>query len=80
MTGPRNRKAFNRSLERREQIRETWQRLCADFPYDRPTAVDVHRDLPFRMSVRRVREHLAALRADFDRAKAAEADANRPPP
>jgi hypothetical protein len=62
MSGPRNRKAFNRSLQRREQIRETWERLCADFPFDRPTAIDVQQALPFRMSVRRVREHLAALR------------------
>ncbi len=67
MTGPRNRKAFRRSLERREQIRRVWERLRNESPYDFPTAVRILELLDFRISPRRVREHLAALRAEHDR-------------
>lgn len=81
MSGPRNRKAFERSLHVRGEIRRAWLELHRRRPFARHSAKDVARVLPFPLHVDTISWHLRQLDAaeDTDSFRAAECSGDSHP-
>ena len=63
MSGPRNRKAFQKSCRDREAIRLALLEHARAHPLSRPpTARELRRQLGLRASERRIQQHMLSLR------------------
>jgi hypothetical protein len=67
----RNPKAVQRSRREREEIRRVWLDLETRWPFERHTAKDIARRLPFRLALSTIYWHMEQIRIEALKAEAA---------
>jgi hypothetical protein len=61
---PRNPKAVKRSLRERAEIRRVWLELVQREPFERHTAKEIAKHLPFKLARNTVYWHMGRIRLD----------------
>jgi AcrR family transcriptional regulator len=64
VTGPRNPRAVARALRERAEIRRVWLELVQREPFERHTAKDIAKRLPFKLARNTIYWHMGKIRLE----------------